>query len=283
MGNASQNNGDKNYLVSAKEILQKRLHKKPSRLLTAVAKKLICEDEVNDCIRHVDTKEGVGFLKDTLNYLDINYEVKGLENLPENRNKKYIFVSNHPLGGPEALIIGEAVRQCFGDNIRFVVNDILSELKPLAPIFVPVNLWGGTQKKELGDQMDHLFKSDNHVLLFPSGKCARKVHGKITEMPWKKMFVTRARKYKMDVIPIYCSGRNSNFFYNISNLGDFLHLKLNVGMMFLVKELFKQKHKCFTIGFGKAIPWQTFSSDKTDLQWASFVRQSVVDMGISIQ
>ena len=41
--------------------------------------------------------------------------------------------------------------------------------------------------------MEELFESDNQVSIFPAGTCAKRVNGKITEMPGKKMFVTRAK------------------------------------------------------------------------------------------
>ncbi len=59
------------------------------------------------------------------------------------------------------------------------------------------------------------------------------------------------------------SGRNSNFFYNLSNIRNFLGIKANIEMLYLADELFKQKGKEINLVFGKTIPWQTFDNSKT--------------------
>jgi hypothetical protein len=52
-----------------------------------------------------------------------------------------------------------------------------------------------------------------------------------------------------------------------------------IGMMYLVDELFRAKHKHFTVTIGEPIPWQTFDSSKSDLQWAHHVRKMVIALG----
>jgi putative hemolysin len=127
--------------------------------------------------------------------------------------------------------------------------------------------------------VEELFNSDSQVCIFPAGTCAKKEKGEITELPWKKMFVGRAKKFQRTVIPFHCTGRNSNWFYFISNVSKFLGLKVNIGMMYLVDELFRAKHKHFTVTIGEPIPWQTFDSSKSDLQWAHHVRKMVIALG----
>lgn len=34
-------------------------------------------------------------------------------------------------------------------------------------------------------------------------------------------------------------------------------------MLYLADEMFKNRHKTFTVTFGKPIPWQTFDKSKT--------------------
>ncbi len=43
-------------------------------------------------------------------------------------------------------------------------------------------------------------------------------------------------------------------------------------MLYLADEMFKNRHKTFTVTFGKPIPWQTFDKSKTPAQWAEYVR-----------
>lgn len=263
--------------VNIEEMLGPKLRKKMPRFLINYLKKIVHESEMNEAIDQSNGLSGPEFFKFALSYLDITYTVVGEENLP--KDGKYIFVGNHPLGGAEALMVGEIIRRNYGNNVRFIVNSLISELKPLSGIFTPVNLLGGAQNRELGVAVEELFNSDSQVCIFPAGTCAKKEKGEITEMPWKKMFVGRAKKFQRTVIPFHCTGRNSNWFYFISNVSKFLGLKVNIGMLYLVDELFKNQHKHFTLTIGKPIPWQTFDSSKSDLQWAHHVRKMVISMG----
>ena len=134
------------------------------------------------------------------------------------------------------------------------------------------------QDRDLSLRMQDMFDSDYQVLVFPAGRCSRKIKGEVTELPWKKMFITRAKQSQRDVIPIHFSGRNSNFFYFLCKLSDAMKLKFNIGMLYLVDELFKQKHKKFTITFGEPIPWERFDKSKNDVQWAQHVRAIAMDL-----
>ena len=263
--------------VNIEEMLGPKLRKKMPRFLINYLKKIVHESEMNEAIDKSNGLSGPEFFKYALSYLDITYTVIGEENLP--KDGKYIFVGNHPLGGADSLIVGEIIRQHYGNDIRFISNSLVAGMKPLSSMFIPVNLLGGPQTRDFGVLMEELFESDNQVSIFPAGTCAKRVNGKITEMPWKKMFVTRAKKSHCDAIPIHFTGRNSNWFYFISYVSKFLGLKVNIGMMYLVDELFRAKHKHFTVTIGEPIPWQTFDSSKSDLQWAHHVRKMVIALG----
>ena len=170
----------------------------------------------------------------------------------------------------------DAVERSFGKSI---VNSLLTEMKPLAPLFLPVNTLGGGQSRETTRRIAELFESDNQVCLFPAGICARKIDGQVTEMPWKKMFINRARTYQRHIIPVHCTGENSRRFYLLAKLGKMLHLKFNIAMLYLVDELYKKQHQTFTVTFGKPIPWQTLDNSKTDQEWAAEIRQTVINLG----
>lgn len=77
------------------------------------------------------------------------------------------------------------------------------------------------------------------------------------------------------MVPIHFGGRNSERFYRIANLCKALHLKFNVAMLFLVDEMYRQRHKSFRVAFGKPIPWQTFDKSKTPKEWARIVEDEV--------
>ena len=218
---------------------------------------------------------GAGFFDEALDYIGITYKVRGEENL--DLSKKYLFACNHPLGGPEALIIGSIFRKIYGDGFMVPSNQILYNMKPLQEFFVPVSV-GGRQGRGIAEKIAGMFESDRQVLVFPAGLCAKSIKGVVTEMPWKKMFITQSRKYERDVVPVHISGHNSKWYFFLSWLSRTLKLKFNIGMLYLVDELFGQKGNEFVITFGKPVPYESFDSSKTDLQWADEVKNIVKNL-----
>lgn len=261
-----------NYLLNVEELLGPKLMKKLPRFAVKFIKRRIHQDDINDCILKAEHYKGAGFFDEALKYIGITYRTRGEENLE--MGKKYIFACNHPLGGPEALIIGSVFRQIYGDGFKVPANKMLTQMKPLAEFFIPVNV-GRAQGRDIGEKIATMFESDSQILVFPAGLCARTINGKITEMPWKKMFITQAKKYERDVVPVHISGHNSRWYFFLSWLSRTLGLKFNIGMVYLVDELFNKKGQEFVITFGKPIPYSSFDKSRTDVQWAAEVKDKV--------
>ena len=264
------------YLLNVEEVLGPKLLKKLPRFAVNFFKRRIHQDEINDCIMKAEHYCGAGFFDEALKYVGITYKMRGIENL--DMSKKYVFACNHPLGGPEALIIGSLFRQIYGDGFKVPSNQLLMNMKPLKEFFVPVNVISSKQSRDLGVKIAEMFSSDMQVLVFPAGLCARKIKGKVTEMPWKKMFVTQSRKYEKDIVPLHISGVNSKRFFFFSWLSRLLKLKFNLGMLFLVDELFNKKGQEFVITIGKPISYTTLDKSKTDLEWAAEIKNKVEEL-----
>lgn len=266
----SENRTD--YLIDIDELLGPKLSNDLPRFIRNFLKKRIHQDDINDCILKAEHYKGVGFFDEALDYIGITYRVRGLENI--DREKKYVFACNHPLGGPESLIIGSIFRKIYGAGFKVPSNDLLYSMKPLKEFFVPVNIFG-RQSRDINVRINEMFSSDSQVVVFPAGMCARKIGSKITEMPWKKMFITQARKFERDVIPVHISGHNSKWYFFLTKLSKFLKLKFNLGMIYLVDELFNQAGNEFVITFGEPVHYTVFDNTKTDLQWASEIKDKV--------
>ena len=263
------------YLLDLNEILGPKMSAKlPGFVKSFFARRLHIK-QINDCIMKAEHYAGAGFFDEALDYIGITYKVRGEENI--DLSKKYLFACNHPLGGPEALIIGSIFRKIYGDGFMVPSNQILYNMKPLQEFFVPVSV-GGRQGRDIAAKVASMFESGRQVLVFPAGLCAKSIKGVVTEMPWKKMFITQARKYQRDVVPVHISGHNSKWYFFLSWLSRTLKLKFNLGMIFLVDELFKQKGNEFVITFGKPIEYDRFDKTKTDLQWADEVKNIVKNL-----
>ena len=262
-----------NYLLDVAEVLGPKLMKKLPRFAIKFIKKRIYQEQINDCILKAEHYHGAGFFDEGLKYINVTYKVRGMENLEA--DKRYIFACNHPLGGPEALIIGSVFHKKYGEGFKSLSNKLLQNMKPLKEFFIPVNVGKANHSRELGAMINETFSSDSQILIFPAGECAKKVDGKVTEMPWKKTFVTQAKKYERDIVPIHISGFNSKRYFFLSRLSKTLKLKFNIGMVYLVDELFNKAGQEFVITIGKPVPYASLDKSKTDLEWAAEIKDTV--------
>ncbi len=238
------------------------------------------QEELNEFIWRSRNHEGYDWLEDCVKFLDMNLKVEGFENLPEKDDqKRYTFVSNHPLGGGDGVALGAILGRKYGNDIRLIVNDILMYLPGLAPLCIPVNTT--TKKRERGytTMVEDGFAGENNLLLFPAGLCSRKIDGKIQDLEWKKTFITKSIESQRDIVPIHFEGHNSNKFYRIANICKMLKLKVNVAMLYLPDEMIKNRSNTFTVKIGKPIPWQTFDKSRKPKEWAQWVREQVYELG----
>lgn len=228
--------------------------------------------------------DGVDFIADCFKIMGTSYSHNNRENVPP--NGRYIFTSNHPLGGLDGMVLQKNVSELFGPA-RFIVNDFLLNVPQLQSVFIGVNKHG-RQSSGTYKAIEELYDSDLHVLNFPAGLCSRKINGEIKDLEWRKSFIQKARKYKRDIIPVYIKGRNSNWFYNLSNLRKKIGLKANIEMLYLVDEMFKQENAKIELTYGKPIPHKLFNNPKEDYYWAQKIKSLVYNLndnpfkGISI-
>jgi putative hemolysin len=258
-------------------VLKTRASKtKVPKFLVNYLRRIVHEDEFNQFFKENPDLKNLDFIEAAFNYLGIKLKVEGEENLPP-KDGRYIFASNHPLGGLDGIATGYVIGKHYDGRVRFFSNDLMMFLTPMKEMFIPVNKFGN-QAKGHAEMMQQLYESENNLVTYPAGMCSRKTKGEICDLEWKKNFITKAVEYKRDVIPVYFNGRNSNFFYNLANLRKFLGIKFNIEMMYLPNEMFKQKNKQFTIKIGKPIPWQTFDKSKSHAKWAEWVKEVVYSM-----
>ena len=178
------------------------------------------------------------------------------------------------LTGAGTLALGYVLGRHYDGKVKYLVNDLLMNLRGLAPLCIPINKTG-KQAKDFPKMVEAGFQSDNQLIMFPAGLCSRRYNGVIRDLEWKKTFVVKSVQTKRDVIPVHFGGRNSDFFYNLANICKALGIKFNIAMLYLADEMFKNRHKTFTVTFGKPIPWQTFDKSKTPAQWAEYVKDIV--------
>ena len=237
-------------------------------------KRIIHEDELNFYLTEFSDCFGVDFIDGVLTHINTKLDLVGLENIP--KTEKCIVASNHPLGGLDGMALMLAVSNVRSD-IVFPVNDLLMNIKNLEVMFIPINKHGSnTENIQI---INDTFASDKLVCYFPAGLVSRKQKGKILDLEWKTTFITKAKRFKRDIIPTHINGRNTNFFYNLANLRKKIGLKANIEMLYLVDEFHKQKGNTIHITFGPRIDYNTFDKRHSKNEWANLLREYVYKMG----
>jgi putative hemolysin len=277
-GNCFMESIDNKKFIDIDEVFHSKnpgLYKVLPRFIISYLKKIVHQDEINRFIELNGHKTEFDFVDAIINEFEVNVTFEGLENVPSTAG--FIMAANHPLGGLDAMALVQVVGTKRKD-IRFIVNDILLQLKNLSGIFVGVNKHGKNSLETL-HTLDQEYASGQGMLIFPAGLVSRKQHGQIRDLEWKKSFITKSRKHNLPVIPVYIGGNNSAFFYNLSKLRTRIGIKANIEMLYLADEMYKQKNHTISIIFGKPISSEIFNNKKPERDWAQLVKHHIYNLG----
>ena len=236
--------------------------------------------QMNTFLRKYPDLRGYDFIRVVISEeLGCSAAIHGTENIPTD-GRPVIFVSNHPLGGLDGMIIAQMIHEARADKreLKVIVNELLMFMEPIADLWAPVDKTGRLTREQAEEQQ-RMWASETDVLTFPAGACSRLQridgHWTIQDLEWQKNFVQRAREYQRDVVPIYFEGHNSRFFYILAYLRKLLHIKLNIEMLYLVDEMYGAYGKHFTVHVLPPIPYSTFDTSKTPKEWAQYVKSII--------
>lgn len=269
-------------LTSGEIVLEDVIASKNPRLLRLMPgwllrylKRIIHLDEMNSTIAKNRGVEGVDFAISVLSEMGVAYDAVGMENIDV--DGRYLFVSNHPLGGLDGMVL-ISIFGTFFPQVYFPVNDILTQLPQFHSIFLPINKHG-SQSQYVALRLHEAYSSDAQVLYFPAGLCSRKRRGVICDLEWKSNFVSKALEYERDVVPLYFEGRNSNFFYNLSAFRRRLGVRANLEMLYLVDEMYRQRGARLRVHVGEPIGWETFRDrSRSRREYAAWVKERAYAM-----
>ncbi len=238
-------------------------------------KKIIREKELNKITEHAKGTEGIEFIEKCIEYMNINCNLEGKENIPP--DGRYIFACNHPLGGIDFFAAILAIKDKYKD-IRVIANEMLMHVKPLQNIFLPVNVFGKNSEKAREAIIRAMASEHIQLMTFPAGEVARKYKGKLDDGKWHKSFIRNAVEFKRDIVPVFIDAENSKKFYRTSNIRKKLGIKADIELLLLPQELVKQSNKTITIQFGKPIAYSTFTKEKNPGEWAEEIKKHVYSL-----
>ena len=263
--------------IDVDKVLRERLPKHYRyipRFAVRWLERTICQDQLNAILLKMAGKNSVDAATAALDEMDITVRATGLEQLPEGR---YMFVSNHPLGGLDGLALISLLGNRYDKNIKFLVNDLLMAVEPLRGVFLPVNKYG-SQSRAAATQIEEALKSDAQFITFPAGLCSRmQPDGTIADLPWQKAAVAHAVNYQRDIVPIFFDAHNSRFFYRFAKWRKKLGIKFNIELIFLPKEMIKQCGATLRVFIGEPIPWDSLDA-RAPKREAARLRELVINM-----
>ncbi len=210
---------------------------------------LLHEKEINEILALYGELPPAAFLRSVLRHLDIDYSVRFSERIsPDGR---YIFVSNHPFGGIDGMVLADMLIRHFGD-VRVVVNRMLSLIEPLKPLWIPVRP-NSRQDAEAARLFDRELMGDRPIATFPAGLCSRRTSGVLADPVWKPTFVRKAYASQRAIVPIFFEGSLSERFYRVAQLRKAFGIGANIESLLLVDEMFRQRGSRLRIEVGDPI------------------------------
>ena len=270
-------------------IRRKAPHARVPRFVIRYLERITHVKRMNTFLREHPNLQGYDFIRTVVSEeLGCSATIEGTDNLPTD-SKPVIYVSNHPLGGLDGMIIAQMIHDnrvsgladegVSGERpLKVIVNELLMYMEPINSLWAPVNKVGRLTKEQAAEQQ-RMWESETDVLTFPAGACSRLQrldgHWQIRDLEWQKNFIQRAREYQRDIVPIYFEGRNSKFFYTLAYIRKKLGIQLNIEMLYLVDEMYGAHGKHFKVHVLPPIPYTTFDPTKSPKEWAQYVKEQI--------
>ena len=154
------------------------------------------------------------FFRLACKHLPLNYELEGLENIPE--EGPCVIVSNHPHGMSDGLMIGDIAMKRRSD-IRIVVNEFLNCVRGMRPYLITVDVYGGEEAKRANmagmREMLKWLREGHCLILFPSGSAASwsEEDGRVIDDPWQTNMGAIIRKTGPPWFPCIFPVRTAGF------------------------------------------------------------------------
>lgn len=199
--------------------------------------------------------------RDSFDYLaselDVQLDVQHLDRLPE--RGRCVVAANHPTGLADGVAVWDALIQRRKDVVFFANADAIRVNPRFQDAIIPIE-WVADKRspaktRETLKRASEAFEAEKCVVIFPSGKLAKKIDGVLTEQAWFPTVVSLARKQGAPIVPLNVKAENSKLFYRLSQINGELR------DITLFHELLNKKRARFELTFGKPIPTYSLMGD----------------------
>lgn len=154
--------------------------------------------------------------------LSFDMTVSGLDRLPE--TGRCIVAANHPTGLADGVAVWDLLKKKRDDIVFFANADAIRVNPRFEDVIIPVE-WvvakrSPAKARETLKRAAEAFAQEKCVVIFPSGRLARKVGGQMEEKDWFPTVVGLARKQAAPVVPLNLDARNSALYYLFCDLSN---------------------------------------------------------------
>ncbi len=193
--------------------------------------------------------------------LSVSLSHQGLEGLP--KTGRVIIAANHPTGLADGIAVWDLLKQVRDDVVFFANADAIRVNPRFEDVIIPVE-WVAEKRspakaRETLKRAAAAFAEEKCVVIFPSGRLAHKVAGRLEEKDWFSTVVSLARKRNAPIVPINVSAENSWLYY------FFCRLNPELRDITLFNELLNKSGSPFDMIIGPLIPHERLDGDASEV------------------
>lgn len=193
--------------------------------------------------------------------LAFNISADGMDRLPE--TGRCIVAANHPTGLADGVAVWDLLKHKRKDIVFFANADAIRVNPRFEDVIIPVE-WVAEKRspaktRETLKRAAAAFAEEKCVVIFPSGRLARREGGQMIEKDWFPTVIGLARKQAAPIIPLNLDARNSELFYLFSQLSAELR------DITLFNELLNKRGSKFRMTFGETILPEALAGDPVPL------------------
>lgn len=185
--------------------------------------------------------------------IKLEYDATRLAKVP--KDGPIVFISNHPFGVVDGLILGHLVSRV-RERFVILVNEVICKEEQLEDYLLPIDFRETKEalQTNLNSRQQTLerLRRGEALAIFPAGGVATspRVFDKALDLEWKRFTIKVIQQTQATVVPLYVHGQNSRLFHLASKIN--LQLRLSL----LLNEIRNKIGKTIHITVGEPILYQ---------------------------
>ncbi|TCS18358.1 1-acyl-sn-glycerol-3-phosphate acyltransferase [Caulobacter sp. BK020] len=181
--------------------------------------------------------------------LGLSVDVRGLDHLPA--KGAAVVVCNHPTGVADGVAVYDALKARRPDLTFYANADAVRVCPRLGEALIPVE-WVEAKRtlshtRGVVERTRAALKAGQALVIFPAGRLATRVDGRLTDKPWQASAVSIARWSGAPIVPMHLSGPWSTLFHLFD--GRFQELR----DITLFHEMLNKRGRRFSLVVGQPI------------------------------